>query len=91
MVTEPRLRSLGGLGSASRNLRFLGLTVATIRGGVGRWATGSAARTSMGRRSGSGSFRLKLLLLPAVDRSGFALVLSCETDVASSCSEGCLP
>ena len=89
-MTEPRLRSFEGLSSASRNRRFLGSTIVTMGGGVGGWATGSEARMSAGRRSGSGSVLLKDFLFPAVDMLGFVAVMSCKVDVASSSLEGCL-
>lgn len=57
-MTSPRLMSLGGFDSGSRNLRFC--PVATLlfeNGRLGAGMTGSAARISSGSSSGSVVFR----------------------------------
>ena len=57
IVTLPRLMSLGGLDSKSRNLRFwLAVTLLFEKAGLGTRLTGLAARISSGSSSGRGPF-----------------------------------
>lgn len=69
IVTSPRLMSLGGLDSRSRNLRFwLMPTLLFGNEDLGAWTTGCAARISSGSSSGSGVF-LEVLDMVAGFRS----------------------
>ena len=57
IVTSPRLMSLGGFDSRSRNLRFWRMaTLLFENGGFGAGMTGCAARISSGSSSGSDLF-----------------------------------